>query len=85
MFPSSTVREKVLLFFFDFVLDPPRPRPGTGPGPYGVPPYTFHRHTDRRMEDILLVIRYTRRWLQYGIILHAVVCIVIAAALQTLK
>jgi hypothetical protein len=37
------------------------------------------------MEDILLVIRYTRRWLQYGIILHAIVCIVIAAALQTLK
>jgi len=37
------------------------------------------------MQDILLVIRYTRRWIQYGIISHAVICIVIAAVEQTLK
>lgn len=37
------------------------------------------------VQDIILVIRYTRRWLQYGIIGHAVVCIFIAALQQTLK
>jgi hypothetical protein len=37
------------------------------------------------MEDLSLVIRYTARWIQYGVIGHAVLCIVIAAALQTLK
>lgn len=37
------------------------------------------------VQDIILVIRYTRRWLQYGIIGHAVVCIFIAAIEQTLK
>lgn len=37
------------------------------------------------LEDIVLVIRYTRRWLQYGIIGHAVLCILIAAIEQTLK
>ncbi len=37
------------------------------------------------VEEIVLVIRYTGRWLQYGIIGHAVVCILIAAIEQTLK
>jgi hypothetical protein len=37
------------------------------------------------VEEIVLVIRYTGRWLQYGIIGHAVLCILIAAIEQTLK
>ena len=41
--------------------------------------------SEHPLEDLALVIRYTRRWLQYGIIAHAVICIVIAAAEQTLK
>jgi len=40
---------------------------------------------ETRLQDIVLVIRYTRRWVQYGIIGHAVVCILIAAVEQTLK
>jgi len=38
-----------------------------------------------RLQDIFLVIRYTCRWIQYGIISHAVICIFIAAVEQTLR
>jgi hypothetical protein len=37
------------------------------------------------MQDLLLIVRYTRRWLQYGIIGHAVLCILAAAVLQTIR
>ena len=38
-----------------------------------------------RLRNIFLVIRYTRRWIQYGIISHAVICIFIAAVEQTVR
>ena len=31
------------------------------------------------MSDVSLVIRYTRRWIQYGVLAHTVICTVIAA------
>ena len=37
------------------------------------------------LQDIFLVFRYTRRWIQFGIISHAVICIFIAAVEQTLR
>ncbi|MDX2267879.1 MAG: hypothetical protein NW208_07225 [Bryobacter sp.] len=33
-----------------------------------------------RTEDVLLVLSYTRRWIYYGWLTHAVSCAVIAAA-----
>ena len=35
--------------------------------------------------DVILVIRYTRNWIQYGLIGHSVVCIVIAAVKGVLE
>jgi hypothetical protein len=37
------------------------------------------------MQDLLLIVRYTRRWLQYGIIAHAVICILAAALIQAIR
>ena len=31
------------------------------------------------MSDIYLVIRYTRRWIHYGLFLHTAVCTLVAA------
>jgi hypothetical protein len=31
------------------------------------------------MSDVYLVLRYTRRWIQYGIFAHTAVCAVVAA------
>jgi hypothetical protein len=31
------------------------------------------------MNDVSMVMRYTRRWIQYGIFAHTVICTVIAA------
>ena len=55
---------------------------------YGIPESRrMGQYEDRsqQVEEIVLVIRYTRRWVQYGIIAHAVICIVIAAVEQTLR
>lgn len=57
-------------------------------GEYGVPLGEGRGakwQAEPNLQDVLLVIRYTRRWIQYGIIAHAVICIVIAALEQTLK
>lgn len=37
------------------------------------------------VQDILLVFRYTRLMIQYGIISHTFICVLIAAVEQTLK
>ncbi len=31
------------------------------------------------MSDVVLVLRYTRRWIQYGVFAHTIVCTMIAA------
>jgi len=31
------------------------------------------------MSDVYLVIRYTRRWIQYGIFAHTLICVVVGA------
>lgn len=37
------------------------------------------------LQDLILVSRYTRRMIQYGIISHTFLCVIIAALEQTLK
>jgi hypothetical protein len=31
------------------------------------------------MTDVYLVLRYTRRWIQYGIFAHTIICTVVGA------
>ena len=31
------------------------------------------------MNDVSLVFRYTRRWIQYGVLAHTVICAVVGA------
>ena len=31
------------------------------------------------MNDVSLVLRYTRRWIQYGLIAHTIICTVVGA------
>lgn len=57
--------------------------PGTGFPVTSLPGKLFAGAS--RLQNIFLVIRYTRRWIQYGIISHAVICIFIAAVEQTVR
>jgi hypothetical protein len=34
---------------------------------------------DATMSDVYLVLRYTRRWIQYGIFAHTALCAIVAA------
>jgi hypothetical protein len=69
----------------EFVPVRRRWRPATGRRFVRVPGYKVAGQTIGRMQDLLLIVRYTRRWLQYGIIGHAVLCILAAAVLQTIR
>jgi hypothetical protein len=51
-------------------------------GPYSDQPQSELETADSaalRYEDISLMLRYTRRWIHYGMIAHIVICTLIAA------
>ena len=37
------------------------------------------RHTVLAMQDLYLVVRFTRNWIHYGFLAHIAICVLVAA------